>query len=194
MCGIIHIFFFCSSSNSGSNYNSTNINSWPIDVVEIVPVRNFVLIPEPQYKQQCQCSHWFRISKKREKKCICRSMEQEIKSHQNHKPMGNSMTRGEKPQRTGKVISLTSSVGKTGQTHMKMKLEHFLIPHTKVNSTCSKELNVKPNTAKLLKENIRRTLYDMNLNIFFIFWGKWNKNKSQQKQQQQQQSQQMESN
>ena len=70
ICGIIHIFFFFNSSNSGSNYNSININSWPIDVVEIVPVRNFVLTPEPQYKQQCQCFHWFRISKKREKKNV----------------------------------------------------------------------------------------------------------------------------
>ena len=82
------------------------------------------------------------------------------------------MTKEERLHNIGKTFSSTNISGKIAQLHAKKKkkkkLGYSLASYTKISSKLVEDLNVRPDTVKLLEENVGRTLSDINhSNIFF---------------------------
>lgn len=69
-----------------------------------------------------------------------------------------------------RTVSSISGAGKTRQTYKRVKLDPYPTPYTNIkckNIEC-KDLNLKPETVKLLEENIAGKLLDIGLSDYFL--------------------------
>lgn len=58
--------------------------------------------------------------------------------------------------------------GQSLQSRWCGKLDHYLTPYPKHNSKCIKDLNGRPETYKLLGDNIDSFLFDISLSNIFL--------------------------
>ena len=59
-------------------------------------------------------------------------------------------------------------LGKLARDMRKLKLDPFLTPYIKINSTWIKDLNIRPNTTKTLEENLGNTIQGISIGKVFM--------------------------